>query len=234
MLWKIYNGLYDIWRTWLNDMLFVNLFSWKKNMRFTSIVFEELGYLAYRSDKLTKFCYNINTRVSMCFTDWISLSTETGRIAAKNSYPSRVNRRGMGRNHPILLFSTAKSPRPNWQASLWSSRTCHPVIIEWIPTEALRTRSSLPICHYRKFVPSWQVKDVSNEKSHPESLREPPWHGGRLHWLETGCTSNFCNEIPQTPPTAIQNGGKGRGWREEVGRDGSRKFSERLYRELRV
>lgn len=103
---------------------------------------------------------------------------------------------------------------------------------EWIPAETLYVRALLPppICHYRKFVSSWQVKDVSNEESHPESLRESPWHGGRLHWLETGCTSNFCNEIPQTPPTAIQNGGEGRGWREEVGRDGSREFSERLPR----
>lgn len=137
----------------------------------------------------------------------------------------------MSWNHSTLSLSTAKSPE---RIDEHRFDRVHVIVIPnespWkLYVHTSSTRSPLP-----EVRTSWQVKDVSNEESHPESLRKPLWHGGRLHWLETGCTSNFCNEIPQTPPTAIQNGSEGRGWREEVGRDGSREFSERLYRERSV
>lgn len=152
------------------------------------------------------------------------------RIIAERSHGEKFT--SVACKLPHIVALNREEPGANWWASLWSSCTCHRRRPRMYPPRKLYVPQLLsihsPLPEVRT---SWQVKDVSNEKSHPESLRESPWHGGRLHWLETGCTSNFCNEIPQTPPTAIQNGGEGRGWTEEVGRDGSREFSERLYRE---
>lgn len=47
-------------------------------------------------------------------------------------------------------------------------------------------------------------KDVPNEKSrpHPSARISVAWWPVAL--VRTGCTGNFCNEIPQTPPTATK------------------------------
>jgi len=108
-------------------------------------------------------------------------------------------------NHSILS-ADRRAPRRDRRTSLRSPYVCR--------------RESLRKFHVRIFPSPFAItgnlyalpaKDVSNEESRTASLRESPWHGGRLHWLETGCTSNFCNEIPQTSPRAMRGSEGGQG-----------------------
>lgn len=53
-----------------------------------------------------------------------------------------------------------------------------------------------PTLYRKSTLPHEGIKEVTPTLSKPS-----PCRGGRLHWLETGFTGNFCNENPQTAPS---------------------------------
>lgn len=77
---------------------------------------------------------------------------------------------------------------------------------------------------YRRFcsIKSLPYRPKEWKKSHLLRAKQTHAPSGRLHWLETGFTANFYNEIPQTvPATSGRMSAKGNSNSEGCNKDGT-------------